>query len=294
MRQSCIFCIYIAIILPLYAQSAASISGTVEWDKREINVKVSLNLKSTGINFPSGRIQAERILHSEYGHLMYSFLLSLSVDSAVTIGDLVAAGDFTSQQVERLVQSALSTGPVLSMDISSLQDIYTIDMKLISASLIRHSNAGSIPRIPTPLPSNPYTGIIVIANNPLPVHGRNTTALALPTFFPKIWDTNMNLIYERNTMDPILAQSKPHVTYIAPERIFYDSPSGMDEELLNIVGPNPLRIIARSLFGIRPTDLIIDREDALRIISSEENRKLLHEGTVVVVLDPSVLKVTLP
>ena len=54
-------------------------------------------------------------------------------------------------------------------------------------------------------------------------------------------------------------------------------------------GPNPLRSIAREVFGIRPTDPVIDREDALLIISSEENRRLLREGKVVLILHQDVL-----
>jgi hypothetical protein len=36
--------------------------------------------------------------------------------------------------------------------------------------------------------------------------------------------------------------------------------------------------------------LIIDRSDALLIISSDNNRSLLSEGKVVIILDDSVLK----
>jgi hypothetical protein len=53
-----------------------------------------------------------------------------------------------------------------------------------------------------------------------------------------------------------------------------------------------LRIIASGIFGVRPTDPIIDRDDALLIISSENNRRLLREGKVVIVLDDSVIRTT--
>ncbi|MDR2807911.1 MAG: polymerase [Spirochaetaceae bacterium] len=293
MYRTFILCALVAFCLPLYAQTITTISATVEWDSQKIDAIVSLNLKSAGIRLPSGRVQAERILHSDFEHLMYSLLLTLPVDSATTIGDLIMRGEFSSHQLEALVQSARSIGPVLSTDMNNLQDRYTIDMNTINTALIRHTTVSNILRIPMPVPAEAHTGIIIIANNPLPVHGRNITTHAVPTIFPKIWDTNMNLIYERNIMDSVRGQSSSQVTYIPPERIFYDTPSGMDEDLLNLVGPNPLRIMARFLFGIRPTDLIIDRDDALRIIASEANRQLLREGTVVIVLDPSVLKVTL-
>jgi hypothetical protein len=56
------------------------------------------------------------------------------------------------------------------------------------------------------------------------------------------------------------------------------------------VGSNPLRIIARGVFGIDPTDPVIDRDDALLILSTENNRRLLREGRVVLVLNEGKLK----
>jgi hypothetical protein len=51
-----------------------------------------------------------------------------------------------------------------------------------------------------------------------------------------------------------------------------------------------LRIIARGVFGARPTDPIIDRDDALLILSTEANRRLLREGRIAIVLNSEVLK----
>jgi hypothetical protein len=82
------------------------------------------------------------------------------------------------------------------------------------------------------------------------------------------------------------------VKYVSRPRVFRDTPSGIDPDVELLVGNNPLRIIARGVFGIRPTDPIIDRDDALLIISSENNRRLLREGKVVIVLDDSVLRTT--
>jgi hypothetical protein len=63
----------------------------------------------------------------------------------------------------------------------------------------------------------------------------------------------------------------------------------MDEELIKRVGENPLRIMARGIFGAVPTDPVIDREDALIILSSEQNRQLLREGRIVIVLGKNEL-----
>jgi hypothetical protein len=102
----------------------------------------------------------------------------------------------------------------------------------------------------------------------------------------------MNLVYERNILDPKSA-NRTLVRYAAEADIFRDNPSGLSPELSALVGDNPLRIIARGVFGIRPTDPIIDREDALVILSSEENRRLLREGKVAIILGDGALETRL-
>jgi hypothetical protein len=83
------------------------------------------------------------------------------------------------------------------------------------------------------------------------------------------------------------------VKYVAGEAVFRPTPSGMDEDLEALVGENPLRVIARGVFGVNPTDPIIDRNDALLILSSDENIDLLRQARVVFVLDPAALNAPL-
>jgi hypothetical protein len=132
-----------------------------------------------------------------------------------------------------------------------------------------------------------YTGIIIIASKQLPAHGMRSAYLARPCIFPKIWDTEMNLIFEKNMLKS--GHSGPVVRYAKERDIFLSTPAGLSEELAALAGERPLRIIAREIFGKRPTDPVIDREDALLIIGNERNRELLREGKVVFVLADEVL-----
>jgi hypothetical protein len=104
----------------------------------------------------------------------------------------------------------------------------------------------------------------------------------------------MNLVFERNMVEPALGQKQGMVHYTGRESIMRPTPSALDEALITRVGENPLRIMARGVFGVVPTDPIIDREDALLILSSEANRRLLREGKVAIVLAKEGLRKTLP
>lgn len=266
--------------------------GSLEWDKGELNARITLDLASAGIRLPTGRNQAEELLAAAYSSLLQPFVLSIPVDSSDTIGDLVNRGVFSLRETGAILAASRKVAPVLSADLRFLSADYTVAVPTVSAALIRHSRAAEPFRTLIPVPSASYTGIIIIAGGALPIHGRNTAAALLPCLFPKIWDTDMNLIYERNHTDPRISRQNAIVRYEREENIFRPTPSGLSEELENLVGPNPLRILARGVFGVRPTDPVIDREDALTIISSENNRRLLREGRIALIVPEASLKVS--
>ncbi|MDR3342381.1 MAG: polymerase [Treponema sp.] len=288
MKQGILYCFFLFLAAGVYGETAIDLTGSIEWDQMEINVTVTLNLASAGIHLPTGRSLAEGTINDEYPRLVRPFLLSIPVDSSATLGDLVNRGEFSLYRVEHAALSARKVPSSLSGNLAFLSALYSINLNIISTGLIQHSSPTEPIRTLTPAPAPAYTGIIIIANEALPIHGRNTATRSVPCIFPKIWDTNMNLIYERNMMDPKIAHTM--VRYVSPDSIFRPTPSGLDPELAVLVGSNPLRIIARGVFGIHPTDPIIDREDALLIISSENNRRLLREGRVAIVLNEGVLK----
>jgi hypothetical protein len=271
----------------LRAQTRIDITGAVEWDKMEINAAVSLDLASANIKLPTGRTQAESLISAEYLRLIRPGILNLPVDSSSTIAALIDRGEYSFLQAENLALGARTAPHALSPDLRNLSAAYSVSLTGLSAALIRHRRPGEIPRTLSPVPAPAYTGIIIIADGELPVHGKNITALPVPCLFPKIWDTGMNLIYERNMLEP---QNAAMIRYAPPDAIFRPGPSGLSAEIAALTGQRPLRILARAVFGERPTDPVIDRADALQIISTEENRRLLREGRVVIILNESVLK----
>jgi hypothetical protein len=275
----------------LYAQAGdtrIAVTGAVDWKKMEMAVNMTLDLASAGIRLPAGRIRAEDLIALEFARLLWPYILAVPVDSSSTVEDLVRLGQLPYLELETFAGSAKRKQTAFTPDFASLSVSYTLDLSILSGRLILHSHAAEIRRVPVPLQAAPYTGIIIIASGELPVHGRKTAAFAAPCLFPKVWDTDMNLIYERNTLDPD-SSGKTLVCYAAEEDIFRDTPSGLSPELAARVGNNPLRIIAGGVFGIRPTDPVIHRDDALVILSSEDNRRLLREGKVAIVLGDDAL-----
>jgi hypothetical protein len=287
MKKLIIFLLSILVIIPSFAEVKIDISGTLEWDTMQINALVSLDLTSAGIRIPSGRSQGETILTTSYNRLIRPCILGLQVDSSSTIRDLISRGEFSLPETDIIASNAHTIPPALSPDMLNMYSSYTITLSGISSALLRHSRPTPVMRTLIPVSSARYTGIIIIAAEELPVHGMRSTALPIPCLFPKIWDSDMNLIYERGMLT---SRDTSMVRYSPLHNIFQNTPSGLTPELEGIVGDRPLRIFARGVFGINPTDIIIDSNDALLIISTEANQRLLSQGKVVIVLDDSVLK----
>jgi len=270
----------------LVGQTKIGISGDVAWDRMELNVELSVNLSEVGVRLPTGRMYAEAMLKNGYQYMVRPYLLAMPLDSSTSLEDLVNSGEFSLRRTDLISRAAKQSSSTLSLDLSTLSIRYTVDISQFCTALVQHNHPAPIMRTLFPVPTVAYTGVIIIADETLPIHGRHTSALTLPCFFPKIWDTDMNLIYDWTMLDQ---NTSVMVRYVPSTSIFRDSPSGLDDNLVQIVGSNPLRIIARGVFGVRPTDPIIDTADALLIISSEENQRLLREGKVAIVLNSSVL-----
>jgi len=270
-----------------HAREKINISGSVDWDSMRISSDITLDLSSAGIKLPSGRTHAESLLKDGYLSHVRPFILQLQVDSSSTVADLVSRGEFSMAEVDAIAQMTNSVPPSFSPDMLRMSSSHRISLLNISAALLNHNTPSPVIRTLNPVSTAQYTGIIIIAAEELPVHGMIRKEKPLPCLFPKIWDSEMNLIYERSMLE---SRNITMARYSTMENIFKRNPTGLSQELQEAAGERPLRIFARGVFGRNPTDLIIDRSDALLIISSEQNRSLLSQGKVVIILDESVLR----
>ncbi|GHU52930.1 hypothetical protein FACS1894200_13440 [Spirochaetia bacterium] len=222
------------------------------------------------------------------------------------------------KQLDALILSSREIPSNLSVDFSTMNARYLLDLFPLASDLIQHGRAEDMRRVIRPVNAAAYTGLIIIADELLPVYGRNSSTQVQPCFLPRIWDSAMELVYELNTIDParslrpyesdkrnptgplVINEDKdlpPNrllkdavVRYTGRASVFASTPSGLSPEIERIVGSNPLRILAQSVYGERSTDPVINTDDALSLFANPENHRILREGRVVIVIDQDLLR----
>ena len=235
-----------------------------------------MDIEKAGITLPEGRISAESLIKIKTPSLLKDPVLSLFVDSAYLLGDMVLTDVITLEQVTNIVEQARQTPALFSADGKACNATNTIDMENIGRLLVKHKYPYT-PEEPIEIvTSRSYTGIIIDARGALPVHGEYVSSEVYPAFFPTLWDEEMNIIYEKNIADKNVVQNQGLVCYNWQDNF---------ELYEDRVGTDPLYIKASKVYGRNRTDPIIRRKDSLKIITVEENRKLLREGKIVILLD---------
>lgn len=263
----------------IFSQNAQS-SSTVNWEQQQFLSNISLENLNTSLPLPSIRSGAARRIQSLIPSLLKDPFLSLRVDSASTVADMVLQSSITLDQIASVMSGGNSKPAVFSSDLETISVDHSFSLNQVGALMVKHNTPYS-PTLPIEtVASRQYTGIIIDARGNLPVQGEFVEARGEPCFFPKIWDETMELLYERNMMNADAARKSGIVVY-----------SSSDDESLyqDRVGISPLRISARKIFGTFRTDPVISRNDALRILSVPENLELLKQGKIVILLDEEML-----
>lgn len=260
-------------------------SSAMDWNTQLIQSVISLDAEKKGIQLPTGRNAALQMLEMETPALLKDTFFSIIVDSSERLGNSVERGQIQLADLNRIIDEGKKTPPYFSLDLSRISLSHTTSLVRIGSLFLAHRTPYT-PKTPLEtVPSRPFSGILVDARGNLPVHGEYSDQPLVPCLFPRIWNTDMDLLYEKNMVSATVALQKGIVRYT----------SSPDETLYrDRIGTDPLRITAREVFGINHTDPVISRNDYLKIMGVPQNRKLLEEGKIVIICDPDRMMGTGP
>ena len=264
-----------------FSQSGAMTSvSRVDWTKQQFVSSVLFDTERAGISLPSGKNAASESMYLKLPALIKDPLLSLYVDNAKQLGDLILEGTLTLKEITDIVYGGKMTSAVFKGGKLTLFLTDTISIPSISGMLLKQRTPYAPPVPIASAASRAYSGIVIDARGKLPVHGEYVESAVSPCFFPRIWDENMDLIYERDMASFDAAEARGIVLYgESDDTRAYHERTGYD----------PLYIKAYKVYGKNRTDPVIRTSDALRILTVAQNRALLKEGKVVIILDKDEL-----
>lgn len=256
--------------------SVMSSSSYIDWTKQTFVSDVSLDVEKAGIPMPSGKALSLNRIQMELPVLIKDPLLSLYVDDSRTLGDMVLEGMVTLDELTRIIDNSKQTPAFFKNATSNLNTTHTIDLQDIGALLVKHKRPYIQEKPIERIASRAYTGIVIDARGSLPVHGEHITSVVSPCLFPRVWNEDMTLVYERNMVTADIAKKTGIVDYLQGQ--------GSNKRTKR-AGRDPLWISAKAVYGVNRCDPVISREDYLRITSVPENLELLQQGKVVILLD---------
>ena len=270
-------------ILPLYANSTPvqlEAKSKINWIKKEFTSNINLDIDKTNIAFPQGKNVVLNKIQQKLPLLIKDPLLTINVDSENKLLDVILDQELSYKQVENIISSSKCTIGRFTNKSSIYSTDHNIDVTQISSLLVKHKTPYKLQKPINYVSSKKYTGIIIDARGTLPVHGEFVQDKVNPCLFPKVYSSDMELFYEKNMVDSVKSKESGIFNYDYSDNL---------EKYINLIGNEPLYIVAQKTFGQNRSDLIIKNEDALKITSIAENLNLIKEGKVVILLEKEKL-----
>ncbi|HUX38853.1 MAG TPA: hypothetical protein VMV44_13215 [Rectinemataceae bacterium] len=251
---------------------------SIDWRKRVLDLDISLDFKKAGLSLPEGRLTAERMIARDLPGLAESAFFEIPVDSEGSIGARVVDGSLGVDSLLALAGKLQEVNTAFSKDLLSLRSRWELPLSEAAALFVDWKMARALSGPPGWTASRAYTGIVIYAQGELPVHGERGRLDRLHRgLFPRVLSEDMAVVMDRWVVDPRILVAQGPLAYVGAR--------SADDEAR--VGDEPLLIRATGLFGSYRTDLIISDDDAARILGRAENRKLIADGRVIVVISPA-------
>ncbi len=272
-------CAALAAALPLTQPSAEGhagrTSGRVDWAAGRVVIESSVPI--AGYADPRARFEAETESRAGLPGLFLSYAPALVISSWDTLGTAAAADPTLTASLAGIAGDGRLDGSSMSEDLATARLAWSFPLfgpGGVASLLVTHQVPSPLPRALGDVAAARYTGVVIYAADPLPSYGTSARRLPRPALFPRIFDDGMSLVLDKEMCDPASLLRWGMVAYAGDPA---------DPGSAERVGSNPLRILARGVFGRNDTDLLIPRESARRLLASDENRRLLQEGRIVVV-----------
>lgn len=172
-------------------------TSQVNWITKEFKSNISIDVDKAGIAMPSGKTTAINVINTRVPDLIKDPLLTLNVDADRKLGDLILEHQITYHDLTDIITSSSCTMGYFKQDSSTFTTNHTINLPKIYSLFIKHNIPYRLKKPVEFVSSKPYTGIIIDARGKVDVHGEFMKENVEPSFFPRIFTDEMEVIYEK-------------------------------------------------------------------------------------------------
>ena len=261
-----------------------SSESELDWQQGTLRVSMTAIAGSDTDIRPGFLHRAQQRIEAEFPNALFEALLSLRVNSLVLVEDVVIEKPVVATQIAELAQKAR---PGLSRpfaDLSGVTREYHVPIFPDFVNVfVEHTIPFGMEEVISWIPTADFTGVVIYAADPLPLRGTDQEVYPAPALLPEIYDENLRPVLQQDMLNPDAVRQRGVVAYTSDPN---------EDAWRNRIGGNPYRIMAREVYGVHPTDIIIGAEDADRLLSTRHNRELLQNGRILVILDDSRIHIT--
>lgn len=247
----------------------------IDWEKKNITITVKSMLDLKNATLAANRNRSEQLITESIPQIFLQAMLDFRVSSLHSAEDVFVAEPEIFHKLISLAENRKNEFSILSKNLTYLENTYIFP---IYPDLVEIFYDGTTADTPEPLltqyKTGRYSGLIIYVPEKLPLYKKSREGSLEPALFPRIFDEDMNLIVDKNTIIPHRIKKSGLVQYT---RDFNEDP------YLERVGLSPLRTIAIGIFGTNNTDIIISREAADKIRGNEENIKTISQGRILII-----------
>jgi hypothetical protein len=267
---------------PVFAadQSPLTSEGSWDWEKGTFTLTLRAPLPTdTEATPPKRRYLAEREAER---HIQQEFVRrvgALPVASGKTLAEVMAADPSIEAGVAQLGEKLKFVSSRVDEGYTTLEMVWSVGLWDGLAPVLNDAaEANPVPPLVQWAPSRDFSGIVIFAMGDLPWVGTGLTGRWAPSMAFRLLNPKGEVVFDPSMSDQ---------TFVTKWGQAGTSLGLFNEDRWrDRIGFDPLRIVARGVWGAKPGDLVLAQADWDRILSREANRKLLAEGRVLVLYGP--------
>lgn len=256
------------------AQEVVDTSVQFDWQGGflELDLTVQTNPDDGAIALHRARQLANQVAPGA----IYEATLPILVDSRSSVQEMAVARPSLNNDLIFFAESATADLPRPKPSLGQATMRFRVEMYPDLARLfVDHTVPFRLESVYRWVPTRNFTGIVIYAAEPIDWHGMDQSQLVQPAILPEIYDTNLRPVLQIDMMEPDYAVRWGPVAY---------TESTDEAPWRERIGRDPMYVMAQKVYGVYPTDILIDPDDADRLLANDHNRQLLRQGRVLVIL----------